>query len=67
MLSSISAKTIQMGCVPPAVHAPSLYDRDEKEDMKKAIELLYQFKQSLSELHPNCLNLIEGMLQFRRF
>jgi hypothetical protein len=39
------------------------FSRNEKEDMQKAIEYLYDFKRKLDELHPNCLSLIEGMLQ----
>lgn len=37
--------------------------RNEAEDMQKAMGYLYEFKQKLDELHPNCLNLVEHMLQ----
>lgn len=43
------------------------WKRNEREDMKLAIEYLYEFKKKLSDLHPNCLSLIENMLQHRRF
>lgn len=39
------------------------YNRNEKEDMQKAIEYLYEFKRKLDELHPNCINVIEHLLQ----
>ncbi len=38
------------------------YNRNEKEDMKKAIEFLYEFAEKLRELHPNCTDMIENML-----
>lgn len=41
------------------------YNRNEKDDMKKAIELLYEFTEKLRELHPNCIDMIENMLQRR--
>lgn len=45
----------------------SRYKRCEKDDMKQAIELLYEFKKKIDELHPNCLNLIDHIIQQRRF
>jgi hypothetical protein len=65
MLSRISQPLSEIGseCV---IYPPlCLYERNEKEDMKKAIEFLYEFKEKLSELHPTCLNAIEHMLQYR--
>lgn len=39
------------------------YKRDEMEDMKTAIEYLYEFKKKLSKLHPSICGSIESMLQ----
>lgn len=49
-----------------APQGESRYSRNEKDDMKKAIELLYEFKRGLDELHPNCTTLMEQMLQYNR-
>ncbi len=43
------------------------YERNEQEDMKKAVDYLYEFKKKMAELHPSCLNLIENMLQRPRY
>lgn len=43
------------------------WDRNEKEDMKLAIEYLYEFNEKLSKLHPQCKEHINHMLQDRRF
>lgn len=40
--------------------------RNEREDMKAAIDALYEFKKKLSELHPNCTDFLENMLQQQR-
>jgi hypothetical protein len=50
---------------PQAECAPRLdnkYERDMKEDMKTAIDLLFKFKEGLDKLHPECVNLIQKML-----
>ena len=52
---------------PLAPQAPSRYQRNEKEYLKSAIELLYEFKRKLDELHPTAIDLIENMLQRPRF
>jgi len=67
MLQMLSMPVCQPSQEPLMAHAPNLYERSEKEDMKKAIELLYDFRKSLGELHPNCITLIENMLQHRRY
>ena len=41
----------------------SIYDRDEKDDIKKAIEYLYEFQEKLSNLHPIAMEVIEKILQ----
>ena len=42
-------------------------DRDECDDMQEAIKLLYEFKAKLDKLHPNCLIIIDHMLQKQRY
>ncbi len=39
------------------------YDRDEEEDMKTALGLLYNLKKELDKLHPNCLMFVERVIQ----
>jgi hypothetical protein len=39
------------------------YKRNEKEDIKLAIEHLYEFKKKLEELHPKATDVIEKLLQ----
>lgn len=39
------------------------YDRCEQEDLKTAIDYMYEFKQKLAKLHPNVFYIIERMLQ----
>lgn len=41
------------------------YNRNAKDDMKKAVELLFEFKENLDKLHPTCIELISAMLQQR--
>ncbi len=40
--------------------------RSECEDMQLAIGYVYDLKKKLNTLHPNCVNLIEKMLQIQR-
>jgi hypothetical protein len=49
--------------VTTAQQTENKYTRNEESDMQKAIGYLYDFKKKLDELHPNCTNLIENMLQ----
>jgi len=51
----------------PKCEMPNPYNRNEKDDMKIAIDALYEFRKKLSELHPTCIELIENMLQHRRY
>lgn len=66
MLSRIGNQLMQ--CEAPRVmNEPSKYERNELEDMTKGIELLFEFKKKLSQLHPNVLECIEQMLQRPRY
>lgn len=38
------------------------YSRNLKDDMKKAMDLLFQFNADLAELHPDCQHIVERML-----
>ncbi len=70
MLSAIGNSPIKCTNSAQGLAAPSIlsaYDRDEEKDMKLAISMLYAFKRELSELHPNCLMVIENLLQQRRY
>ncbi len=46
---------------------PSRYSRNEKDDIKIAIDALYDFKKKLDELHPACVDIIENMMQRPRY
>ena len=39
------------------------YDRCFKNDIQEAVKLLCEFKEALEKLHPQCLFLIENMMQ----
>lgn len=43
------------------------YSRNEKDDLKTAIDALYEFKRKLDELHPVCVEIIDNMLQRPRY
>lgn len=58
MLSSINCETVGQICREPR------YDRNEKEDLKLALDYLWEFKEKLNKLHPNVTYTIERMLQF---
>lgn len=38
------------------------WKRNEKEDLKDAIDALYEFKKKLDKLHPNCTDIISKLL-----
>jgi hypothetical protein len=66
MLSNLSTNQKYNSELSPVFSRPqveSRYNRNEEADMQKAIGYLYDFKKKLDDLHPNCLNLIENMLQ----
>jgi hypothetical protein len=39
------------------------WNRNEQEDLKSAIDALYEFRRKLENLHPNCIDLVNTMLQ----
>jgi hypothetical protein len=43
------------------------YNRNEKDDLKTAIDALYEFKRKLDELHPSCVEFIDNILQRPRY
>lgn len=45
----------------------SRFQRNEKEDLKTGIDLLYKFKEDLDKLHPQTIEVIEAMLQKQRY
>lgn len=51
----------QTDCV--AIKPDDRYSRNIKEDMKIAMDLLFQFKEGMEKLHPECSSLIELLLQ----
>jgi hypothetical protein len=42
------------------------YERNEQEDLKLAIDHLYEFRAKLNKLHPAVLDKVEMMLQHNR-
>lgn len=54
--------------IPQATEKPSsTYERNEKEDMKLAMEYLYDFNEKLGKLHPMCRELMHHIMQERRY
>lgn len=51
----------------PVSPNPNRWERNEKDDMKTAIEYLFDFKDKLSKLHPTAIDMIENMLQRHRY
>lgn len=41
------------------------YQRNLKDDLKTALDLLFEFKEKIDKLHPNTKEIIEQMLQKR--
>lgn len=62
MLSNLSVESIKSECLDYGTTA-SRFKRCEEEDMQKAISYLYEFKRKLDTLHPNCLRVVESLLQ----
>jgi hypothetical protein len=59
---------IPMPCeAPRSLHHEDKYKRNEVEDMKKGIEILYEFREKLFALHPVVIDAIENMLQRPRY
>lgn len=46
---------------------PGTWERNEKEDMKLAMDYLYEFKEKLMKLHPLCMETVNNLLQERRY
>lgn len=67
MLRNINGLSAQVCMKEETSRMPNRYDRNEKDDLKAAIDALYEFKKRLDELHPNCLDIIETMLQRQRY
>lgn len=67
MLNRIGNAPLQMCPAPMPAHPPENYNRNELEDVKKAIEYLYEFKEKLSKLNPMVLDVIENILQRPRY
>jgi hypothetical protein len=61
MLSQTNSSNLNQ-CASPSIRPEGRYDRNEKDDMKIAIDALYEFKSKLDTLHPGCTYLIEKML-----
>ena len=66
MLSSLRTYTSYTETV-PKINVNDKWVRNQKEDMKKAMDYLYEFREKLDELHPECVIIIESMLQQRRY
>jgi hypothetical protein len=58
---------MQLGNQPQRLEVDSRYNRDEKEDLKKGLDHLWEFRQKLAELHPNVVGTIEALLQRQRY
>lgn len=56
-----------MQCEAPKSIHESRYSRNERDDLKTAIDALYEFKRKLDELHPSCIDIIDNMLQRPRY
>lgn len=61
MLSSIRTSNADI----PMCAAPlpdNRWNRNMKDDMKTAIDLLWKFKEELEKLHPECTHVLERLL-----
>lgn len=67
MLGRIANQPCMVNEAPRPLHSEDRWKRNEMEDMKKGIELLYEFREKLSNLHPIVLDAIENMLQRVRY
>lgn len=61
MLSSFKNK--QIAEIPNMPMINKTWERNVQEDLKKAIDLLFDFKASLDKLHPECTRVIERIMQ----
>ena len=61
-------RTMNCAQVPmPELAKQSTWERCEKDDMKLAMDYLYEFKEKLAKLHPLCMETIHNLLQERRY
>lgn len=67
MLGKIGHKPITPSQMPSVLYTEDKWQRNEIEDMKKAIDYLYEFREKLSTLHPIVFELIENLLQRPRY
>lgn len=65
MLRNINSMSFPVKETNPVMN--DTYSRNEKEDMKLAMEYLYDFNEKLNKLHPMCKDLIHHVLQDRRY
>jgi hypothetical protein len=64
MLNLIRGQECNMNAAQVCAPKPDdRWQRDMKEDMKSAIDLLWKFKLDLDKLHPEVMMIIENMLQ----
>ncbi len=60
MLNALSPPPL---CTTAQIAHEPRYDRNEQEDLKLAIDYIYELKKKLNQLHPNVSYLAEHMLQ----
>ena len=67
MLGRIGYAGEAQACLPKEFASNDKYNRDEKEDLKTGIDLLFKFKHELDKLHPKTLDYIDQLLQRPRY
>lgn len=67
MLNRMCQAPLMPSQAPQPLHNEDKWQRNEQEDMKKAIEYMYEFKEKLSKLHPVAQTAIEHLLQPMRY
>jgi hypothetical protein len=58
----LNSYAVEVDCSPKK---PSTYDRNFKDDMKTALDLVFKFSEELEKLHPECKRTISKLLQER--
>lgn len=59
---------LNMACeMPRQIPSEDRYARNEMEDMCKAMQYLYEFRDKLAKLHPNCIDIITHLMQNPRY
>ena len=64
MLSNCYIGQVEMSREP---QVPECYKRNFKDDLKTALDLFYKFKEDLDKLHPECIRLIDQLVQRPRY